>query len=857
MQFRNKIGRDVFNHKYRYREGGCGTWSELSNTLVHRICDKYMFKKDIEQLVKYVEDMKFIPGGRYLYYAGRPAKFINNCFVFIAEDSREGWADLGHKHFMALMCGGGCGTYYGKVRPRGRSISRTGGESSGPIPLMKSMNEIGRHVKQGGSRRCLPIGTKVTMSDYNLKNIEDIVVGDRVLTRYGSKKVLATEYQGLRDIIEVKTNIGDIKSTSNHRWLAADNNRNKKFIMTGKLSKKNKVYFHPSPINGFIDKDLDYCYMLGFYMGNGCSYSSNRTHEITFQFANKWVTDEQIRIVSDSMRKLGTNPVLRSGHGECIELRCRSKKLVEYFHEFKKPNGPPVLPNDIYDWNINSRASFIAGWMDSDGSYTDDSWKLANTHESTRKDIKKLFLSLGFITTESGIEVRINSYQRSMYMDIIGTFLHKKPTVKIHHETSEIPIHIIDVKKLDLKEHTYDIQVEGVEEFIADGFVSHNSALWGGLNWDHDDIEEFIFAKDWDENTIKLKSKDFNFPASLDMTNISVCYDTKWLEGHDDYIFDKNVYQACKTSEPGFAFNFYDNECDVGRNACAEVTSMFDSDVCNLGSVNMSRIYTIDEYEDVCRLGNMFLVCGTLEAELPFTKVEYVREMSRKIGLGNTGVHEWLIKKNYRYEFNSELHKWMGVYKNSSKYADKFVSNLGITPLSKYRSIAPAGTLSILAGTSSGIEPIYSKGVKRKYLQGDVWTEEIFVDPTVKYIVEEFNIDPDSIETAMDLAKDVERRIKFQYDMQSYVDMGISSTINLPEWGSEYNNEKTVEGTKKIIRKYAHGLRGLTFYADGSRGGQPLEEVPYDYAIKNEGKSTDNQIDFIENSSCKGGSCGI
>lgn len=536
MQFRNKIGRDVFNHKYRYREGGCGTWSELSNTLVHRICDKYMFKKDIEQLVKYVEDMKFIPGGRYLYYAGRPAKFINNCFVFIAEDSREGWADLGHKHFMALMCGGGCGTYYGKVRPRGRSISRTGGESSGPIPLMKSMNEIGRHVKQGGSRR---------------------------------------------------------------------------------------------------------------------------------------------------------------------------------------------------------------------------------------------------------------------------------------------------------------------------------SALWGGLNWDHDDIEEFIFAKDWDENTIKLKSKDFNFPASLDMTNISVCYDTKWLEGHDDYIFDKNVYQACKTSEPGFAFNFYDNECDVGRNACAEVTSMFDSDVCNLGSVNMSRIYTIDEYEDVCRLGNMFLVCGTLEAELPFTKVEYVREMSRKIGLGNTGVHEWLIKKNYRYEFNSELHKWMGVYKNSSKYADKFVSNLGITPLSKYRSIAPAGTLSILAGTSSGIEPIYSKGVKRKYLQGDVWTEEIFVDPTVKYIVEEFNIDPDSIETAMDLAKDVERRIKFQYDMQSYVDMGISSTINLPEWGSEYNNEKTVEGTKKIIRKYAHGLRGLTFYADGSRGGQPLEEVPYDYAIKNEGKSTDNQIDFIENSSCKGGSCGI
>ena len=109
----------------------------------------------------------------------------------------------------------------------------------------------------------------------------------------------------------------------------------------------------------------------------------------------------------------------------------------------------------------------------------------------------------------------------------------------------------------------------------------------------------------------------------------------------------------------------------------------------------------------------------------------------------------------------------------------------------------------------------------------------------------------------MDLSKDVERRIKFQADMQDYVDMGISSTINLPAWDTEYNNENTVKDISLLIRKYAKRLRGLTFYADGSRGGQPLEQVPYEEAVKKETTNNKDQIIFMEETSCKGGSCGI
>ena len=124
-------------------------------------------------------------------------------------------------------------------------------------------------------------------------------------------------------------------------------------------------------------------------------------------------------------------------------------------------------------------------------------------------------------------------------------------------------------------------------------------------------------------------------------------------------------------------------------------------------------------------------------------------------------------------------------------------------------------------------------------------------------MVDNYGVDPNDIESSMDLAKDVERRIKFQADIQQYVDMAISSTVNLPAWGSELNNEDTVKDIAKLVRKYASGLRGITFYADGSRGGQPLTEIPYEDAIKYEGVNNENQIIFMEENSCASGVCGI
>lgn len=391
---------------------------------------------------------------------------------------------------------------------------------------------------------------------------------------------------------------------------------------------------------------------------------------------------------------------------------------------------------------------------------------------------------------------------------------------------------------------------------------SRRSAIYASLNWRHPDSEQFLVAKNWPEEVRELKSKDFNFPAALDMTNISLNYDNDFLHHIEQHgsvpeTFKKNVRQALKTAEPGFSFNFGDKEDETLRNACTEVTSADDSDVCNLGSINLGRIETKEELRDIVEAASKFLVCGTLRAELPYQKVAEVREKNRRLGLGLMGIHEWLLKRNQPYEVGEELHDWLKVYRDSSESAaNEHCDRLYLSRPKGYRAIAPTGTIGILAGTTTGIEPLYAVAYKRRFLsEGTKWKYQYVIDSTAEHLIEETGVEPDTIETALSLAETPEKRIAFQADVQDYVDMAISSTINLPEWGTQHNNEDLVDGFADTLGRYASRLRGFTAYPDGARGGQPITRVEYEKAYNNKG------VEFHEHDICDitghGGSCGV
>lgn len=550
-RFKNELAEDVFRRKYA--QGPNDTWDALAERLVEDVCgsrwgttNKLLSDGDRAELVELIKQQKFLPGGRYLYYAGREAKFYNNCYLLRAEeDTREEWSNIFWRAGSCLMTGGGIGIDYSRLRAAGKPLIRTGGVASGPIPLMFAINEIGRNVMQGGSRR---------------------------------------------------------------------------------------------------------------------------------------------------------------------------------------------------------------------------------------------------------------------------------------------------------------------------------SAIYASLNWKHEDIPLFLKAKNWHEQPLvpgvthwDAKQVNFNHNAPLDMTNISVNYDDSWLgdlNREKNPVFLENCRQAMMSGEPGFSFNFGDKENETLRNACTEVTSEDDSDVCNLGSINLGNIESLEEFRTVVCLASKFLVCGTLRADLPYEKVYKVREKNRRLGLGLMGIHEWLLKRGYRYEVNDELKKWLEVYRSESeRSANDHCDRLFISHPVAYRAIAPTGTIGILAATTTGIEPLYAVAYKRRYLtDGTKWKYQYVVDSTAEQLIREYGLDPNKIETATDLATDYERRIKFQADVQDYVDMSISSTINLPAWGSQRNNEGHVTQFAQVLARYAPRLRGFTCYPDGSRGGQPITKVEYADAIQHKGVIFE-EVDICDITG-RGGTCG-
>ncbi len=393
------------------------------------------------------------------------------------------------------------------------------------------------------------------------------------------------------------------------------------------------------------------------------------------------------------------------------------------------------------------------------------------------------------------------------------------------------------------------------------------SAIWAGLHWNHPDCVEFIQMKNWSPEVRALKAKDYNFPATMDGTNVSVILDDDFFKAYHDEknknhslaqtVYWTTVRQMLKTAEPGFSVDVGVNKGENLRNACTEVTSRDDSDICNLGSICINRIKSPEQMKRVVELSTMFLLAGTIYSDVPYAKVDQIRTKNRRLGLGVMGLHEWLLLHGKKYGPDAELEEYLKIYATSGEYAAKYAAEWDISVPVKTRAIAPTGTIGIVAETTTGIEPIFCVAYKRRYLKGEVVHYQYVVDPTAQKLIES-GVSPDAIEDAYVLAEDVERRVAFQAWVQKYVDHAISSTINLPSWGSELNNADRVQDFGNMLIKYLPEMRGVTCYPDGARGGQPLTPVKYTTASKHMGQDF-SEVVLEQADVCditKAGSCG-
>ncbi len=415
---------------------------------------------------------------------------------------------------------------------------------------------------------------------------------------------------------------------------------------------------------------------------------------------------------------------------------------------------------------------------------------------------------------------------------------------------------------------------------------------------DHPDIEEFITCKDSENQVLS----NFNMSVAITdefMEQLKKGADYEIIDPQTKKrvdtksareVFRLMVQQAWKTGDPGLWFIDRANKASPLRdgiaieatNPCGE-QALQPFDVCNLGSINLGKFVIpggvvpsgkdLTEWEewerriDMQHLGKIvelsvrFLDNVIDQSTYPLKKIENMAKKNRRIGLGVMGWADMLALLRIPYESEEafklaefimafiqeraeyasvELAKIRGPFPNWTKSIFK---NEGFPPRNAaLTTVAPTGTISRIAGCSSGIEPYFALAYKSNVLDGQTLIdkadtlERVWPDMGARFGVEWKNIwenianfggsvqdmtdtVPEDIRDIFKTALEVspEAHVQMQAAFQTYINNSVSKTINLPNTATEEDIEKA------YLLAWELGCRGITVYRDGSKSTQVLE----------------------------------
>ncbi|MDR1928542.1 MAG: vitamin B12-dependent ribonucleotide reductase [Endomicrobium sp.] len=399
-------------------------------------------------------------------------------------------------------------------------------------------------------------------------------------------------------------------------------------------------------------------------------------------------------------------------------------------------------------------------------------------------------------------------------------------------------------------------------------------ANMGILRVDHPDILEFIVCKDKNNSlnnfniSVAITNEFMNAVEKNEFYNLYNPRNGKIFNKlNAKEVFDKIVNQAWKNGEPGIIFiDTINNKNPIHNIALVESTNpcgeqpLLPYESCNLGSINLGHFVKNGEIdwirlEKIIRISVHFLDNVIDVNDYPIKEIEKVTRSNRKIGLGVMGWADLLLhlgipygsekslilaKKTMQFiqvkshEFSEELATIRGAFPNFKKsiYSNgKPIRNATTT------TIAPTGTIGIIASASSGIEPLFAIVYKRlNCLDGneemyeinpifakiakekEFYSQELIAKIARQGSISEFKEIPNEIREVFITSHDITflEHVKMQAAFQEFTDNAVSKTINFP-------NSATNEDVKRAyVLSYKIGCKGITVYRDGSREKQVL-----------------------------------
>ncbi len=384
---------------------------------------------------------------------------------------------------------------------------------------------------------------------------------------------------------------------------------------------------------------------------------------------------------------------------------------------------------------------------------------------------------------------------------------------------------------------------------------TRRGANMGVLRVDHPDIESFIRCKD-------APGEFANFNISVGLTDafldaVERGTDYELVSPHDKKpqgtlsaraVYADIVNSAWKSGEPGILFLDRINAANPvpaqgeieSTNPCGEQPLLpFES--CNLGSVNLKNMFSggrvdWDRLRGAVELAVLFLD-NVIDINIyPLPQIGETTLLTRKIGLGVMGFADLLLLLGIPYDsdravsLGGELMEFID--KTAKAASGRLAAGRGAFPLfersvlnaprrnATVTTIAPTGTLSLIAGVSSGIEPVFAFVYTRHVMDGAELREvnPILMDALERHGVQEAEALPEDVRRAFVSAHDIspEWHIRMQAAFQRHVDNAVSKTVNFP-------HDATAEQVREVYDlAYRLGCKGVTIYRDGSRSGQVL-----------------------------------